>query len=117
VPDKIVLAKGFNYKEILDTLPDNAVRMAVKECDTKGKLSFGAFSVGAEGHRYQVVLDYISVDSTNVRFLIDFENDPISHVERMKEPDNPLEVERSSITPCVTGIYLPIRTGTEELVN
>ena len=64
------LLPGYKLKAILDSLPDNAVRIAVKEYDAKGKLAYGASSVGSEGKRYQVILDYINVDATNIRFSL-----------------------------------------------
>ena len=79
------LAKGVKYKDLLDALPDNAVRMAIKEYDGKGKLSFGASSVGTEGRRYQVVLDYINVDSTNIPFFIKVAGEEIGRVARIDE--------------------------------
>lgn len=67
---RLVLAPGYEMKPLLDSLPDNAVRIAIKEYSTKGTLSFGGSSVGSEGNRYQVILDYINVDTANIRFLI-----------------------------------------------
>ena len=67
---RLVLAPGYEVKPLLDSLPDNAVRIAVKEYNSKGNLSFGGSSVGTEGNRYQVILDYINVDTSNIRFLI-----------------------------------------------
>lgn len=60
----------FKLKNLLDSLPDNAVRMAIKQISGGAKISLGASSVGSEGSRYQVILDYINVDSTNIRFRI-----------------------------------------------
>lgn len=68
-------APGFEAKPLLDSLPDNAVRIAVKEYNGKGKLSFSGSSVGVEGNRYQVILDYINVDTSNMRFYIDQHRD------------------------------------------
>src|SRR5262245_23377000 len=79
------LPEGVKFREVLDALPDNAVRMAIKEYDAKGKLSFGASSVGSEGRRYQVVLDYINVDSTNIRFYIKLKDDEIVDVKRVDD--------------------------------
>lgn len=66
----LILAPGYTFKSLLDSLPDNAVRIAVKESTSKGSLSFGGSSVGVEGNRYQVVLDYINVDTSNIRFIV-----------------------------------------------
>lgn len=68
-PNKL-LKDGYRLRAVLDSLPDNAVRMAVKEYDSTGKLSFGVGSVGLKGKRYQVVLDYINADTSNIRFYI-----------------------------------------------
>lgn len=69
-PWDATLNEGFVYSELLKSLPDNAVRIAVKEYDRKGNLSYAGSSLGFEGRRYQVILDYINVDSTNIRFYI-----------------------------------------------
>ena len=69
-PWKATLEKGYVYSELLKSLPDNAVRIAVKEYDNKGNLSYAGSSLGFEGRRYQVILDYINVDSSNIRFYI-----------------------------------------------
>ena len=92
------LAKGYKYKELLDALPDNAVRMAIKEYDAKGKLSFGASSLGAEGRRYQVILDYINVDSTNIRFFIKVKGDEIQEVKRVTDDIYPSDATRSTLS-------------------
>ena len=110
------LAKGYKYKDLLDALPDNAVRMAIKEYDAKGKLSFGASSLGVEGRRYQVILDYINVDSTNIRFYIKVKGDEILEVTRVDEADFPSAKARTNLTPeaieKLTGnIVIPVYVG------
>jgi hypothetical protein len=69
----LVLAPGYKLRSILNSLPDNAVRVAVKEYDINGKIAYGPASVGTAGKRYQVVLDYINVDTANIRFYLDLE--------------------------------------------
>lgn len=85
VDGRFVLAHGYEAKPLLDSLPDNAVRIAVKEYNSKGNLSFGGSSVGSEGNRYQVVLDYINVDTSNIRFLI-------------RQPKTPIDTRVDSIS-------------------
>jgi len=51
---------------VLDTLPDQTVRIAVGSYDRSGKLSFGPVSAGVAGHSYQIVLDYIASDTTSI---------------------------------------------------
>jgi hypothetical protein len=53
-------------KGVLESLPDQAVRIAVGQYDASGTLVFGPGKVGVVGKSYQIVLDYISVDATNV---------------------------------------------------
>ena len=47
-------------------LPDNAVRMAMQEITADGSASFGPVTLGAKGKTYRVILDFVSVDTTNV---------------------------------------------------
>jgi len=68
---RMEVGKGFIYLDTLLALPDNAVRIAIREIDAKSNLSFGASSVGLAGSRYQVVLDYINVDTSNIPFYLD----------------------------------------------
>ena len=82
---EVKLPESYALKDLLDVLPDNAVRMAIKEYSGKGKISFAASSVGTEGSRYQVVLDYINVDSTNIRFFIKPSENGSWYVERIPD--------------------------------
>jgi hypothetical protein len=59
------------FKPVLDSLPDEAVRIAVGSYDATGSLSFGPGKVGAEGHTYQVVLDYVSVDEGSMTVKVE----------------------------------------------
>lgn len=53
---------------ILSQLPDNAVRIAVRKLSGAGSLGFGPAQVGVQGNSYQVILDYINADVSNMRF-------------------------------------------------
>lgn len=57
-------------KPLLDSLPDQAVRVAIGQYDASGTLVYGPAKIGVSGQSYQVVLDYISVDATNVPVYI-----------------------------------------------
>ncbi len=52
--------------ELLDALPDNAVRMLVERFDLSGAVSYGASKAGAKGESYRVTVDYINADTINV---------------------------------------------------
>jgi hypothetical protein len=62
---------GSSYKQLIDSFPDQAVRIAVAQLDQSGSLAFGPAKVGASGHSYQVVLDYISVDATRAPVYVE----------------------------------------------
>lgn len=84
----------FRIKSVLESLPDNAVRMAIKQISGKFTSSLGASSLGVEGSRYQVVLDYINVDSTNILFYIQPGDKNVQPIV-LRVPD---ETERNSPT-------------------
>lgn len=56
--------------DVMDALPDHAVRMAVRQISAQGSGGYGPVAVSVAGHRYQVVVDSIFADTTNVRFAI-----------------------------------------------
>lgn len=57
-------------RPVLPSLPDNAVRMAVRQLDSTGSATVGPATVGVENSQYQVILDYINADVVNMRLLI-----------------------------------------------
>lgn len=76
-PLPVVIRNGRNCpngpldaKALLDNLPDNAVRVAIRQISGKGDATLGPAVLGSSGSRYQVTLDYISADTANIRFLI-----------------------------------------------
>lgn len=60
-----------NSKDLLDALPDNAVRVSMREISGKSTFGFGPASLGTEGNQYEIILDYISADTANIPFRID----------------------------------------------
>ena len=125
---------GFRLSAILDSLPDNAVRMAVKQYDSNGKLSFGVGSIGVEGKRYQVVLDYVNADTSNIRFYIKLKNAAqkdggqsveIEDVSRLDVPsgavvtvnksDNPAKVAGNIVIPVYVGVGLRLTADLQVL--
>lgn len=58
----------WEHKQLLQALPDIATRMAVLQREGSANLAVGPVHVGSSGNLYQVVLDYISVDATNIKF-------------------------------------------------
>ncbi len=58
----------WDHKPLLKALPDNAARIAVLQREGSANLAIGPVHIGTSGNVYQVVLDYISVDATNIKF-------------------------------------------------
>jgi len=61
---------GSSRGQLLDALPDNAVRMLVERFDTSGGVTFGASKVTASGETYRVTVDFINADTINVPIRI-----------------------------------------------
>ena len=62
---------GTPITPLLDGLPDQSVRIATGQYDASGTLVYGPAKIGYSGHSYQVVLDYVNVDTTNVSVYIE----------------------------------------------
>jgi len=58
------------YKELLKALPDQAVRLATAQMNGAASGSFGPVTVGYKNNTYQVVLDYINVDATQLPIYV-----------------------------------------------
>src|SRR4051812_5357468 len=55
-------ARALPSANILQLLPDNAVRMSVESYDLKGNAHYGPAAVGSAGDIYHVTVDYINAD-------------------------------------------------------
>jgi hypothetical protein len=79
------------YLPVLDSLPDEAVRIAVGSYDATGSLTFGPAKLGVEKHTYQVILDYIDVDeatlTVQVRRTRLADKTPVSVFDNSIRPD------------------------------
>ncbi len=56
--------------DVMDALPDHTVRMAVRSRSAQGESGFGPVAISARGSTYEVVVDSIFADTTNVRLAI-----------------------------------------------
>lgn len=56
---------------LLDSLPDNSVRLATQKVFGKGNLNLGfvGASIGSEGNTYDVIIDFVNTETVNVQFL------------------------------------------------
>lgn len=55
---------------LLDSLPDNAVRMLVERFEADGGVTYGPSKVGGRGQSYRVTVDYINADTINKQVWI-----------------------------------------------
>jgi hypothetical protein len=62
--------KQVNYGSLLQSLPDNAVRMLIEQISTSGTVTYGPAKMGAKGESYRVTIDYINADTVNITFWI-----------------------------------------------
>lgn len=85
------LRDGKRAVPLLDSLPDNAVRVAILNKNNKSGLSFGESSLGLENQRYLVILDYVNVETSNITFVMsepfDVDSSTISYrrIERLDQ--------------------------------
>jgi hypothetical protein len=71
IPGTSCTNQDSKYKELLDSLPDQSVRLAVGKFDASGALVYGPVQATVSTGVYQVVLDYISVDTSNVAVYVE----------------------------------------------
>jgi hypothetical protein len=57
-------------KQIMASLPDETMRLAIGELDGKGNVSFSSAKIGYEGSSYLVILDYIKFDTKSISLKI-----------------------------------------------
>jgi hypothetical protein len=62
--------KSEKYRPLLESFPDNAVRVSIQTVDTKGNVTYGMAKVGASTANHTVTVDYINADSTNLPLWI-----------------------------------------------
>ncbi|MBF0622875.1 MAG: hypothetical protein HQL54_13220 [Magnetococcales bacterium] len=61
---------NITQQTILKLLPDQTVRIAVAQYDSKGNSSYGPATVGYEGKSYQIILDYMNTDTSRASFYV-----------------------------------------------
>jgi hypothetical protein len=65
-----VEVNNIGFGTLLESLPDNAVRMSIEQFNASGSVSYGPAGIGAKGESYRVTVDYINADTTNVQLWI-----------------------------------------------
>jgi len=56
---------------ILQSLPDNAVRIATEQFDANGNVSYGPASASVGGSSYKITVDFISSDTVNLKVYVE----------------------------------------------
>ena len=62
--------KEIEYRPLLESLPDNAVRMSIEQFDRSGNVNYGPAGLGAKDESYKVTVDYVNSDTTSFRALV-----------------------------------------------
>ena len=63
-------SEGKDWADVMDALPDHTVRMAIRQMSGDANAGFGPVAIGIKNNLYQVVVDSVLADTTNVRFAI-----------------------------------------------
>jgi hypothetical protein len=58
------------FGTLLQSLPDNAVRMLIEKFNALGTVTYGPAKLGAKGESYRVTVDYINADTINMAVWI-----------------------------------------------
>ena len=58
------------FRDLMESLPDQSVRLAIAQLNGMASGSYGPVSVGYKNNSYQVILDYISVDATQLPIYV-----------------------------------------------
>ena len=67
---KSVDVEKLPYKTLLESLPDNAVRVSIEQYLKSGQVAYGVGSLSGEAESYKLTVDYINSDTVNVKFWI-----------------------------------------------
>lgn len=59
-----------NSKDLLDSFPDNSVRISIEQISGSGKVTYGSSYTSAKNDQYKVTVDHIISDTTNITFFI-----------------------------------------------
>ena len=59
-----------SYKTLLQSLPDNAVRVSIQKYLKSGQVTYGVGSASGKVDSYKLTVDYINSDTVNVKFWI-----------------------------------------------
>lgn len=65
-----VETEDISYKSLLESLPDNAVRVSIQQYLTTGQVTYGVGSANGKIDSYKLTVDYINSDTVNVKFWI-----------------------------------------------
>lgn len=57
-------------KDLLDSFPDNSVRISIEQINGSGKVTYGTSYTSSKNDQYKVTVDHIISDTTNINFFI-----------------------------------------------
>jgi hypothetical protein len=113
-------AADLTMTQLLNLLPDNAVRMSVQTFDANGNVTYGPVAVAASGYTYRIVVDYVNADTVSIPIFvrkIPSENNSFQYevrrvpyefaTEKVASADEIMEYSRYNI-PVYVGIGLRV---------
>lgn len=107
-------------KRIMASLPDETMRLAIGQIDTKGNISFSTAKTGYAGSSYIVILDYIKCDTKSLPILL--AKDSLNKIKDFKAIDD-YSIKPDSRIPVYVGVGLrftatiTVNQGTVDLGN
>ena len=69
---------SFDNKQIMHSLPDETMRLAIGQVDNQGNISFGPAKIGYANSDYEVILDYMKFDTK--AYQINIKKDSLNHI-------------------------------------
>jgi hypothetical protein len=98
--------EGQKLGTLFEYLPDNAVRIAVRQLNANGSLAFGPAKLGYKGSTYQVVVDYINDDVAYTRLRQEG-----GDLYRGTSPARLTRVDPRDTSTLPSDIYIPVYVG------
>jgi len=103
------------YDPILDLMPDQTVRISIRNVSGGAEVTAPIGSVAAKGSRNIVVVDYINVDNTNIPFYIRIQKNPGTVRYTVERKPIGFDISKAALDggPGVDGAFVPRLGGSD----
>lgn len=89
-------------KILMTALPDETMRLAIGQLDSKGDINYGPIKVGYAGNSYIVVLDYVKFDTKSFPVGVDRDSaNTVTEIEWLKD-----SASADAVIPVYVGVGL-----------